>query len=109
MNSLTFTYSTLSGETYFQHLQRNCESRTSFLLFCVLFLYLFSIHSSFGGCHINEQNIFPIMRQYGCPYFGLFNFAQIKRKWHFYFYQHSLVPVPCALLVLDPVSYLCAP
>lgn len=50
--------------------------------------YLFSIYY-FSLGHINEQNIFPIMRQYARPYFGLFNFAQIKRKWHFYSFFSS--------------------
>lgn len=44
------------------------------------------------------------MRQYGQPYFGLFNFAQIKRKWRFYFPARlewpSPLPAPCTLVAL---------
>jgi len=48
--------------------------------------YLFILPSTPLGHGTLMKKIFlPIMRQYGQPYFGLFNFAQIKRKWRFYF------------------------
>lgn len=67
--------------------------------------YLFSIYY-FSLGHINEQNIFPIMRQYARPYFGLFNFAQIKRKWHFYSFFPATIVWLHVPLFSSPMSSL---